>query len=84
MWLKQLKIAVVQKDIEQLEKLLDELPNFDDPKEIEEALYLLYEATDILQTLKDETAASMAQMKKNIDFVSSTEVKKAAKFDITS
>ena len=84
MWLNQLKIAVVQKDVEQLEKLLDDLPKLDDAKEIEEALYLLHEATNILQNLKDKTAASMAQMKKNIDFLNSTEANRTAKFDIIS
>ena len=84
MWLKQLKIAVVQKDVEQIENLLENLPKLDDSKEIEEALYLLDQAVKIVQELKNETAASMVQMKKNIDFLNSTEAKKTAKFDITS
>lgn len=84
MWLKQFKIAIVQKDIEHLEKLLDNLPKIADTKEIEEALYLLDEAKKIMQNLKDTTAASMVQMKKNIDFLNSTEAKKTAKFDVIS
>ncbi len=84
MWLKQLKIAVVQKDVDKIEKLLNDLPKLDDAKKIEEALYLLDEATKIVQELKDETAASMVQMKKNIDFLNSTEANKTAKFDVTS
>ena len=84
MWLNKLKVAVVQRDTELLETLLDDLPQLEDEKDIEEALYLLAEATKIVQELKDETAASMVQMKKNIDFLNSTTANKTAKFDITS
>ncbi|SFV54709.1 hypothetical protein MNB_SM-6-885 [hydrothermal vent metagenome] len=84
MWLKELKIAVVQKDVEQVEKLLEDIPSFDNPEEIEEALYLLKEAKSIIEKLKDDTAESMAQMKKNIDFLNSATADKTAKFDITS
>ena len=84
MWLNQLKIAVVQKDVALLGSLLEEIPTLEDAKEIEEARFLLKEATEIVQKLKDDTAASMVQMKKNIDFLNSTKVDKTSKFDITS
>ena len=84
MWLKKLKIALVQKDIKSLGVLLDDIPTLEDAKEIEEALYLLQEAQKIVQNLKDETASSMAQMKKNIDFLNATTANKTAQFDITS
>ena len=84
MWLKKLKIAVIQKDTKSLDVLLDDIPALEDAKEIEEALYLLQEAQKIVQNLKDETASSMAQMRKNIDFLNSTTANKTAQFDITS
>jgi hypothetical protein len=84
MWLNQLKIAVVQQDVELLNKLIEDIPTFDDGDKIEEALYLLKEATEIVEGLKDETAESMKQMKKNIDFLNSATADKTAKFDITS
>jgi len=84
MWLKQLKIAVVQKDVELLSSLLEDVPTLEDAKEIETAIYLLKEATDMMQVLKEETKNSMVQMKKNIDFLNATAVNKTAKFDITS
>ena len=84
MWLKKLKIAVVQKDTKLLDILLDDIPALEDAKEIEEALYLLQEAQKIVQNFKDETGASMAQMKKNIDFLNATTANKPAQFDITS
>ena len=84
MWLNELKIAVIQRDVECIEILLEDTPPLENPQEIEEALYLLKEAADILQALKSETAASMAQMKKNIDFLNSATANKTAKLDITS
>jgi glutathione S-transferase len=84
MWLKQLKIAVVQKDVELLSSLLKDVPVLEDAKDIETAVYLLKEATAIMQALKEETKASMIQMKKNIDFLNATTANKTAKFDITS
>jgi hypothetical protein len=84
MWLNKLKVAIVQKDIDLLDSLLDDLPNLSDPKEIESAIYLLREASEILHTLKDETALSMIQIKKNIDFLRSMESDSASKFDVMS
>jgi len=83
MWLKKLKIAVIQKDIKSLAVLLDDIPVLKDAKEVEEALYLLQEAQRVVQALKDETTSSMLQMKKNIDFLNSTIANKTAQFDIT-
>ena len=84
MWLNQLKVAVVQKDTELLSSLLDNIPTLEDAKDIETTLYLLNEATTLTQELKDETATSMKQIKKNIDFLNSAVADKTAKFDITS
>ena len=84
MWLNQLKVAVVQKDIELLGGLLDDIPEFSEPKEIEEILFLLKEATAVMKKRKDETRVAMVQMKKNIDFLESTKVDKISKFDIIS
>ena len=84
MWLKQLKIAVIQQDIEQIEKLLESIPVLNNTKEMEEAAYLLQDAVKRVEKLKNKTAASMQQMKKNIDFLNSATANKTAKFDITS
>jgi tetrahydromethanopterin S-methyltransferase subunit B len=84
MWLNELKIAVVEKDVKQLSVLLENIPVLSDAKEIESAIYLLKEATVIVEALKDETAASMLQIKKNIDFLDATRNDKQNKLDITS
>ena len=84
MWLNKLKIAIVEKNTDALDKLLDEIPKFSDAKEIQEAAYLLREASELLHSLKDETALSMKQIKKNIAFLKSTQVQPSAKLDIRS
>ena len=84
MWLNQLKIAIVQKDMKLLGSLLDKIPHLEDEKEIESALYLLQEASKLMETLKSETSASMTQIRKNLDFLKSAQADQTAKFDITS
>ncbi|WP_428738503.1 hypothetical protein [Sulfurimonas sp.] len=84
MWLKQFKIAIIEKNVEKLEKLMGEVPSLQSKEELEEAIALLKEATDLVQGLKDSTAESMAQIKKNINFLKSTQEGRAHKLDIKS
>ncbi len=84
MWLNQLKIAIVQKDMQLLDSLLSDIPTFVDTKEIESASYLLKEASAMVSSLKDETASSMIQIKKNVDFLRSTQSKNKNTLDISS
>lgn len=84
MWLTKLKIAIVEKNPNALNKLLDEIPQIESQKEIEEAIYLLKEATALMESLRDETKASMKQIKKNLDFLRSTDIPTSKKLDIRS
>jgi hypothetical protein len=84
MWLTKLKIAIIEKNPDALGKLLDNIEHFEDPKEIEEALYLLKEATSLMHILKNETSVSMQQIKKNLDFLRSTDIHTSKKLDIRS
>lgn len=84
MWLNKLKIAIVQKDTDAIDELLDNTPKFTDTKEIESAMYLLREATELLYTLKDETSNVMSQLKKNIEFLDSSQTSSPNKLDIKS
>jgi len=83
-WLTKLKIAIVEKNPNALSKLLSDVPQLENQKEIEEALFLLREATALMKNLKEETQASMRQMKKNLDFLRSTEISSSKKLDIKS
>ncbi len=84
MWINKLQIAIIEKNTDELDRLLDTMPTFDSVKKMESAMYLLKEASELLHTLKDETASTMGQLKKNIDFLRSTETKKPNKLDIKS
>ncbi|WP_455757420.1 hypothetical protein [Sulfurimonas sp.] len=82
MWLKQLKIAIVEKNTDNINKLMDDIPQLEDIDEINQAIYLLREASELVHTLKDDVSKSMIQMKKNIDFLKSTQSKKKSTLDI--
>ena len=84
MWLNKFKVALAQKDTDSIEKLLDEVPNFEDIEDAKKASFLFEEALKLFNTLKDETAASMKQLKKNIDFVNVTSAKPSNTLDIKS
>jgi len=84
MWLNSLKIAIAEKDVDKLNALLDQTPKLNDREEIEEGMYLLREAFSIVYNLQEETSNSMRQIKKNLDFLKSTEPKKVSRFDMKS
>jgi len=84
MWLNQLKIAIVEKNIDKINELMDDIPQLKKQEEIENAIYLLKEATTLVEDLKDKTKNSMAQMKKNITFLRATEAPRTSKLDIKS
>ena len=49
MWHNSLKIAIIEKNTDNIDKLLDTTPEFKDTKEIESAMYLLKAAACRLQ-----------------------------------
>jgi len=83
MWVNNLKIAIVQKDVEKIDALLDDVPSLSDEKEIEEVVYLLREASLLVHTLKDEIAVSMEKIQKNIKFIRAAESAKKNKLDVS-
>jgi len=84
MWLTNLKIAIVERNTDRLNELMDELPQLEKEEDINQAIYLLKEATELVSKLKDETSTSMIQMKKNIDFLNSTKHITSHRLDIKS
>lgn len=71
-WLRELKIALIQKDIEQLDTLTIELPPLTTLQEKKDALFLLEEALCILQDAREDTKKSLSLLRKNIDFLNAT------------
>ncbi|MCF6309513.1 MAG: hypothetical protein L3J19_03400 [Sulfurimonas sp.] len=84
MWLNKLKIAIVEKNTDALDRLLNEVPEFSDISDAKEAMHLLREALILMHTLKDETLGTIKQIKKNMDFLHSAEAPKISKLDIKS
>jgi len=82
MWLTKLKIAIIEKNTDSLDNLLDNLPKLDNEKEIEEVIYLLREANELVHSLQDNTSATMNQIKKNLQFLRSTDIPTSSKLDI--
>jgi len=78
-----LEIAIIEQDVDTIRNLLDSMMEIEDVQEAKRALYLLAEASMLISNLKDETVTSMTQIKKNIDFLKSTEAPAVNKFDIT-
>ena len=81
MWLKKLKIAIVEENTTAISKLMEEIPKLTDKAEIEEALFLLKSADKLISSLKNTTNITMQQMRKNIDFLKSTQAPKKNNFD---
>lgn len=85
MWLNKFKIALIEKNTDEIDKLLDETPKFANKRDTQEAIYLMREASKLFYTLKDETKVIISQLKKNIDFLNSTQTpNKQNKLDIKS
>lgn len=84
MWLKELQIAIIEKNTDRINTLLDDVPALEKKSEIDSALSLLSEATILLKSLRDDTRASMQQMQKNIHYLKSTQEKQSSSFDISS
>jgi len=84
MWIKQLKIAIVEKNIEKINELMDDIPQLESKADVDSAITLLDEATQLVTSLKDSTQASMQQMQKNIKFLKVTDNQKPSSLDIKS
>lgn len=74
MWLTKLKTALVLEDIEQLSSLLDEMPQFENIEQMEEASYLLIQTKSLIEKNKTETAQALIQLKNNLNFLKSTQL----------
>lgn len=73
MWLTNFKKAIILKEFETLEQLIDEMPLLDSLPEIEEAAYLLHHAKTLLETEQSATLNALQQLKSTIDYLKATE-----------
>ena len=84
MWLNKLKIAIIEKNTEALDTLMSDIPQLSKKEELEQAIYLIKEASELVCTLRDETSKSMEQIKINLQFLRSTDIPTSKKLDIRS
>ena len=84
MWINKFKAALIQKDTEAMNTLLDEVPSFSSKEDIKQAMYLMKEATTLLYTLQDEITLSKKQIKQNINFLGSSLNGSVSSFNIKS
>jgi hypothetical protein len=72
-WLNKLKVAVVTKDVPLLDELLSSLPDELEDEERVQVLYLLKEGAKMISALQENTLTTMVQIKKNLDFLNSSD-----------
>ena len=84
MWLSKFKIAIIEKNTEQINTLLEELPTFTTVDEMKEAQYLMKEAATLLLNLKSQTKDTMQRIQKNLSFLKSTQTNDSSALDIKS
>jgi len=84
MWIQEFKIALIEEDTQKLAELADADLQFCSVTEIEEAMFLIKQANELCVKLKSDTALSLKQLKKNIDFIRATEAPPSYKLDIIS
>lgn len=72
-WLNDFKKAIILQDAQKLELLLDQMPQFSNLSEMEEATYLLLNAQEFLDNERSLTLHSLSQLKNTMDFLKATE-----------
>ena len=70
-WLTSLKIAIIEENINQIEALTSELPDFDSKQKAEEALALIKEAINVVSIQKAKTLVAMNKIKQTKAFLAS-------------
>ena len=81
MWLKSFKIAIAERNTDRINSLSLNIPEFDSIEEMNEALYLIKEASKLIETLQHETLEIKNKLKKNIEFIQSNQIHTTSKFD---
>jgi len=70
-WINDLKIAVIEEDIDNITSITDSLPKFQDMNDAKEALTLIQEAIKIIKSKKEETLDIMNKIKQTKAFLTS-------------
>lgn len=73
MWLSNFKKALILKEFDTLEELIEVMPPFESLSQMEEAAFLLHHAKILLETEQSTTLNTLQQLKNTIDFLKATE-----------
>lgn len=73
MWLDEFKAALVLEETDRIAGLVDSMPPFETLKEIEQAAYLLQQASELIERNKRQTAQTLIQLKNTLDFLKSAQ-----------
>jgi len=73
MWVERFKAALVLEEPDTIAALLDEMPRFETRQEVEEAAYLLLQASEMIEQQKRLTAHTLQHHKSTIDFLKSSQ-----------
>ena len=86
MWLTKLQIAIIEKDIDSIDKLVSDMPHFKNVTDMKSASSLIREALKLLSSMKDDTQQILTSLKKHKDFldVSYIDEMKTQRLDVTS
>jgi len=68
-WLEKFKRALIEKEYEKMESLLDNIPEFESQKDQKEALHLINEAKKAVKIEKDNTLKQMQKIQKTKKFL---------------
>ena len=79
-WAKELKIAIAEENEKKIEKVIEQLPQFESLEQMKEAAYLMQEAHKFLTAKKDEFASKLVKIKKQKEFLNAT-MAKTSSFD---
>jgi len=73
MWLNDFKKAIILQDTQKLGSLIEQMPQFSNLSEMEEASYLLLNAQKFLENERALTLHTLSQLKNTIHFLKATE-----------
>jgi hypothetical protein len=80
-WINRLKVAIVLEDFDSLNSILSEEIIHKDMKEMEESMYLLNSALELVNKRKQENIELRAKLEKGKAFLKSSDKKGINKFD---
>ncbi|MEA1954939.1 MAG: hypothetical protein U9N02_00410 [Campylobacterota bacterium] len=83
MWNNKLKIAIATKNIQEIDLLINSMPEFTNLKEMEEAYHLIIQAKTLLELLKGDTLKEMNKIKASINFLKSSSHNEKKKFGMS-